>query len=103
MQKEVVIRQSMQPKCPKPAYSLESILTILVEDSVESVPVVTSNFPHVTGKRSWKKSVLLCKQGTFFCYWIKISLCWFQDGKAPEGLHCKFLAKYCSALRDLFS
>lgn len=66
MQKEVVVRQSIRPKYPEPPYSLESILTILAEDSVESMPVVTSNFPHVTGKRSWKKSVLLCKQGAFF-------------------------------------
>lgn len=101
--KTVVIRQSIQSKCPEPPYCLESILTILVEGSVESVPNIISYFPHVIGKRSLKKSILLCQQGAFFVTESKLASVGSRMGKPLQGLHCKFHAKYCSALRDLFS
>ena len=61
------MRQCIQSKCPEPPY-FGSILTILVEDSAESVPNVISNLLYMIGKRSLKKSILSCQQGAFFCY-----------------------------------
>lgn len=61
-----MIRHSIQSKCPGPPYYLGRVLIILVEDSAESVPNGICNFPHVIGKRSLNKSVLLSQQGAFF-------------------------------------
>lgn len=74
-----------------------------MEDYEESMPTVISNFLNVIEKRSLNKSILLCQQGAFFITESKLNSIGSRMGKALQGLHCKFHAKYSSALRDLLS
>lgn len=66
------------------------------------MPNVISKFPH-DQKKSLKKSFCYVSKVHFFVTELKLASVSSRMGKPLQGHPCKSHAKYCSALRDLFS